>query len=54
VLFNLLANVDLVHVPYKGTAPAMTDLLGGQVQFVFDNIPARSRSTGPARSRALP
>jgi len=26
-------------VPYKGTAPAMTDLLGGQVQFVFDNIP---------------
>lgn len=39
VLFNLLANVELVHVPYKGTAPAMTDLLGGQVQFVFDNIP---------------
>ena len=39
VLFNVLANVELVHVPYKGTAPAMTDLLGGQVQFVFDNIP---------------
>jgi len=38
-LFKLLANVDLVHVPYKGTAPAMIDLLGGQVQFVFDNIP---------------
>ena len=38
-MFKLLANVDLVHVPYKGTAPAMTDLLGGQVQFVFDNIP---------------
>ena len=38
-LFKLLANVDLIHVPYKGTAPAMTDLLGGQVQFVFDNIP---------------
>ncbi|HTL25587.1 MAG TPA: tripartite tricarboxylate transporter substrate binding protein [Burkholderiales bacterium] len=39
VLFNVLGNVELVHVPYKGTAPAMTDLLGGQVQFVFDNIP---------------
>jgi tripartite-type tricarboxylate transporter receptor subunit TctC len=38
-LFKLLANVELVHVPYKGTAPAMIDLLGGQVQFVFDNIP---------------
>jgi tripartite-type tricarboxylate transporter receptor subunit TctC len=39
VMFNLMANVDLVHVPYKGTAPAMIDLLGGQVHFVFDNIP---------------
>jgi len=39
VMFNLMANVDLVHVPYKGTAPAMADLLGGQVHFVFDNIP---------------
>ena len=38
-MFKLLANVDLIHVPYKGTAPAMIDLLGGQVQFVFDNIP---------------
>ena len=38
-LFKLLANVDLVHVPYKGTAPAMIDLLGGQVHLLFDNIP---------------
>ena len=38
-MFNLMADVELVHVPYKGTAPAMTDLLGGQVHFVFDNIP---------------
>jgi tripartite-type tricarboxylate transporter receptor subunit TctC len=38
-MFKLLAGVDMLHVPYKGTAPAMVDLLGGQVHFVFDNIP---------------
>ena len=38
-LFNLMANVDVVHVPYRGTAPAMIDLLAGQVQLIFDNIP---------------
>ena len=34
-LFNLMAGVKLVHVPYKGGGPAMTDLVGGQVQLVF-------------------
>ncbi len=37
-LFKSMAGIDLLHVPYKGTAPAMTDLLGGQVELLFDNL----------------
>jgi len=37
-LFKSMAGIDLLHVPYKGTAPAMTDLLGGQVELMFDNL----------------
>ena len=37
-LFKSMAGVDLQHVPYKGTAPAMADLLGGQVELMFDNL----------------
>jgi tripartite-type tricarboxylate transporter receptor subunit TctC len=37
-LFNAMAGVKMVHIPYKGSAPAMTDLLGGQVQLTFDNM----------------
>jgi tripartite-type tricarboxylate transporter receptor subunit TctC len=37
-LFKSLAKVNMVHVPYKGTAPALTDLLGGQVDVMFDNL----------------
>jgi len=39
-LFKMLANVNLTHVPYRGSAPALTDLLGGQVQVMFDNLPS--------------
>jgi tripartite-type tricarboxylate transporter receptor subunit TctC len=35
-LFKATAGVDLVHIPYRGAAPAMTDLIGGQVQVMFD------------------
>jgi tripartite-type tricarboxylate transporter receptor subunit TctC len=40
-LFKMMAGVDMVHVPYRGVAPATTDLLGGQVQVLFGN-PAQS------------
>jgi tripartite-type tricarboxylate transporter receptor subunit TctC len=39
-LFNLLAKVQITHVPYKGQGPAVTDLLGGQVQMLFSSIPS--------------
>jgi hypothetical protein len=39
-LFKLLAKVDVVHVPYKGGGPAVTDLIGGQISMIFGNLPA--------------
>ena len=35
-MFKYMAGVDILHVPYKGSAPAMTDLIGGKIQFTFD------------------
>jgi tripartite-type tricarboxylate transporter receptor subunit TctC len=39
-LFKMMAGVNMVHVPYRGSPPALTDLLGGQVQVMFDNMPS--------------
>src|SRR5205085_10969805 len=39
-LFKMMAGVDMLHVPYRGGGPALTDLLGGQVQLMFSNLPA--------------
>ncbi len=39
-LFKTMARVDMTHVPYKGSAPAVTDLLGGHVLLMFDNMPS--------------
>lgn len=38
--FKAMAGVDMKHIPYKGAAPATTDLLGGQVDLIFDNMPS--------------
>jgi tripartite-type tricarboxylate transporter receptor subunit TctC len=38
-MFKVMAGVDIVHVPYKGSSPAMQDLIGGHTQLVFDNLP---------------
>ena len=64
-LFKMMAGVDMVHVPYRGAAPALTDLLGGQVQVMFAACRRRSTTSEPAscarlavttatRSEALP
>lgn len=39
-LFKQSAGIDAVHIPYKGSAPAITDLVGGQVDYMFDNMPS--------------
>ncbi|HET7401421.1 MAG TPA: tripartite tricarboxylate transporter substrate binding protein [Usitatibacter sp.] len=52
-LFKSLAGVDIVHVPYKGSAPAVSDLMGGQVQLMFDNLPNVLPQVKAGRLRAL-
>lgn len=39
-LFKQLADIDVQHIPYKGSSPAMADLIGGQVDYMFDNMPS--------------
>jgi tripartite-type tricarboxylate transporter receptor subunit TctC len=52
-MFKHLAKVDVVHIPYKGSGPAMTDLLGGQVMMMFDNIPSALPHIKAGKLRAL-
>ena len=47
-LFKMMAKADMMHVPYRGAGPAMTDLLGGQVQVLFDNVPSAIEYIGLA------
>lgn len=52
-LFKVMAGVELVHVPYRGLAPALTDLIGGQVQTIFSTMPPAIEHIGAGRLRAL-
>jgi tripartite-type tricarboxylate transporter receptor subunit TctC len=52
-LFKLMAGVDLVHVPYRGSPPALTDLLGGQLQLMFAPLPPSIEYVRTGRLRAL-
>jgi tripartite-type tricarboxylate transporter receptor subunit TctC len=64
-LFKMMAGIEMIHVPYRGGAPAMTDLMGGQIQVVFNPVPESMEHikagklrplavTGATRSEALP
>jgi tripartite-type tricarboxylate transporter receptor subunit TctC len=52
-LFKMLTGIDMVHVPYRGAAPALTDLLAGQVQIMFDNMTSSVEHVRAGRLRGL-
>jgi tripartite-type tricarboxylate transporter receptor subunit TctC len=52
-LFEMMAGIDMVHVPYRGGGPAVTDLLGGQVQVYFASTPSSIEYIKAGRLRAL-
>ncbi|MDH6164959.1 tripartite-type tricarboxylate transporter receptor subunit TctC [Variovorax boronicumulans] len=52
-LFKTMAKVDMLHVPYAGSAPAITDVMGGQVDSIFDNLPSALPHIAGGKLRAL-
>src|SRR4051794_10999354 len=52
-LFKTMAGVELIHVPYRSEGPALTDLLGGQVQTMFGNISTSSEHIRAGKLRPL-
>jgi len=52
-LFKMMTGIKMTHVPYKGSAPMRTDLLGGQVQITFDNLPSSIQHIKAGKLRAL-
>jgi tripartite-type tricarboxylate transporter receptor subunit TctC len=52
-MFTQLTGTDILHIPYKGSGPAVTDLLGGQVHMMFDNIPSSLPHIKSGKLRAL-
>ena len=52
-LFTSMAQVDLLHVPYKGSGPAVTDLIGGQVDYMFDSVTSAAPHIKSGKLRAI-
>jgi tripartite-type tricarboxylate transporter receptor subunit TctC len=52
-LFRVVAKIDITHVPYKGNGPAMSDLIGGQVQLMFNNLAPSMSQVKAGKLRAL-
>jgi tripartite-type tricarboxylate transporter receptor subunit TctC len=52
-LFKTMARVDIVHIPYKGTAPALNDVIGGQLQVMFPNAPSAAPHVRSGKLRGL-
>jgi len=52
-MLNMMAGIDLVHVPYRGAGPAMVDLMGGQVQVMFNTMSASLQYVRAGKLRAL-
>ena len=52
-LLKMMAGVNIVHVPYKGNAPALTDILGGHVEMIFSGVPALIPHIQSGRIRAI-
>src|SRR2546428_10887559 len=52
-LFKMLTGINMVHVPYRGGAPALTDLMGGSVHVMFDNIPTSAELVRTGKLRGL-
>ena len=52
-LFKMMTGINMVHVPYRGGAPALTDLIAGQVQVMFDNVPTSAEHIKAGKLRGL-
>jgi tripartite-type tricarboxylate transporter receptor subunit TctC len=52
-LFKMMTGVNMIHVPYRGGALALTDMVGGQVQVMFDNIPTAAEFVRSGKLRGL-
>src|SRR5262249_32173511 len=52
-LFKMMTGINMVHVPYRGGAPALTDMVAGQVQVMFDNLPTSLEFIRAGKLRAL-